>query len=98
VQPGVDVDSDFRPMLRHASNNYLQDRAAMRAGDFTGLPGVPNQDIAMWESMGAIADRSSERLGASDIAVIQFRRVMPDAVQRFQEGAEAIGLGAPHLP
>jgi len=97
VVPGVDVDSDFRPMLRHAANNYLQYRAAMKAGDFTGLPGIPNQDIAMWESMGRIADRSSERLGASDIAVIQFRRVMLDAVTRFEQGAGAIGQVSPHL-
>ena len=98
MQPGVDVDSDFRPMLRHASNNYLQDRAAMKAGDFTGLPGIPNQDIAMWESMGRIADRSSERLGASDIAVVQFRRIMLDAVRRFTQGQGVIGLVEPHLP
>src|SRR5690606_706477 len=57
-----------------------------------------NQDIAMWESMGAIADRTSERLGASDIAVIQFRRIMLDAVARHSAGAAPIGLGAPHLP
>lgn len=98
MRPGVDVDADFKPILRHASNNYGQDRAAMKAGDFTGLPGIPNQDIAMWESMGRIADRTSERLGASDMAVIQFRRLMLDAVRRFEEGAGAIGLVAPHLP
>ena len=98
AEVGVDVDAEFKPMLRHAGNNYLQDRAAMRAGNFTGLPGIPNQDIAMWESMGRIADRTSERLGASDIAVIQFRRLLLDAVARFQGGAAAIGLAAPHLP
>jgi phthalate 4,5-dioxygenase oxygenase subunit len=98
MQPGIDVDAAFKPMLRHASNNYLQDRDAMAAGDFTGLPGIPNQDIAMWESMGAIADRSAERLGASDIAVIQFRRIMLDALARFERGAGAIGQVEPHLP
>ena len=40
----------------------------------------------MWESMGPIADRSSERLGASDIAIIQFRRVMIDAAKKFAQG------------
>ena len=70
----------------------------MKAGEFTGLPGIPNQDIAMWESMGAIADRSAERLGASDIAVIQFRRVMLDAVTRLEQGAGAIGQVEPHVP
>lgn len=98
VQVGIDVDKDFKPMLRNAANNYLQDREAMRQGNFTGLPGIPNQDIAMWESMGPIADRTAERLGASDIAVIQFRRLLLDAVGRFKEGAEPIGLVQPHLP
>lgn len=98
MQPGIDVDDQFRPLFRHSSNNYMQDRQAMKVGDFTGLPGIPNQDIAMWESMGPIADRSAERLGASDIAVIQFRRVMLDAVARFEQGAGAIGQVQPHLP
>ena len=98
MQPGIDVDDQFRPLFRNAANNYMQDRQAMKAGDFTGLPGIPNQDIAMWESMGAIADRSAERLGASDIAVIQFRRVMLDAVARFRQGAGTIGQVQPHLP
>ena len=99
AEVGVDVDEEFRPMKRHAANNYLQDRDLMKTGDsFTGIPGIPNQDIAMWESMGAIADRTSERLGASDIAVIQFRRIMLDAVARFTAGAGAIGLTEPHLP
>ncbi len=98
MQPGIDVDGDFRPIKRHASNNYLQDRAAMKTGDFTGFPGIPNQDIAMWESMGRIADRTTERLGASDIAVIQFRRLMLDAVSRFEAGDGVIGLTEPHHP
>ena len=44
--------------------DYLQDRAAMKAGNFTGISGIPNQDIAMWESMGPIADRS-QRAGSA---------------------------------
>ncbi len=98
AEPGVDLDAQFRPALRHAHNDYLQDRAAMKGGSFTGLPGIPNQDIAMWESMGRIADRTSERLGASDIAVIQFRRIMLDAVARFEAGAAPIGLGDERIP
>jgi phthalate 4,5-dioxygenase oxygenase subunit len=48
--------------------------------------------------MGPIADRTSERLGASDIAVVQFRRLMIDAVRRLAAGGEPIGLVAPHIP
>jgi phthalate 4,5-dioxygenase len=98
AQVGIDLDKNYRPILRTADNNYLQDRQAMKLGNFTGLPGIPNQDIAMWNSMGPIADRTSERLGASDIAVVQFRRVMIDAAQKFAAGGEPIGLMAPHLP
>jgi phthalate 4,5-dioxygenase oxygenase subunit len=97
--PGIDVDKDFKPVLRFAANNYLQDREAMRGeNNFTGFPGIPNQDIPMWESMGRISDRTSERLGASDIAIIQFRRIMLDAVDRFMNGEVPIGLAPPHLP
>ena len=98
ASPGVDLDVAFCPDLRHASNNYLQDRQAMRDGNFTGLPGIPNQDIAMWESMGRISDRTSERLGASDIAVVQFRRLLLDALARFEVGHGVLGLSEPHLP
>jgi phthalate 4,5-dioxygenase oxygenase subunit len=95
---GDDVDADFRPIKRHAHNNYLQDRSLMKEGHFTGIPGIPNQDIAMWESMGVIADRTQERLGASDIAIVQFRRLMLDAVKAFQASGQVIGHLEPHLP
>ncbi len=95
---GEDVDSSFRLIQRNAGNDYLQDRAAMANGSFTGLFGIPNQDIAMWESMGAISDRTNERLGASDIAIVQFRRIMLDALAEFEKSDCVIGLRAPKLP
>jgi phthalate 4,5-dioxygenase oxygenase subunit len=94
---GVDVDADFN-RLRTRANHYLQDREAMKRGDFTGMQGIPNQDMAMWETMGPIADRAHERLGASDIAIVRFRRVMLDAVKRFAAGEPAIGTTQPHIP
>jgi phthalate 4,5-dioxygenase len=96
--PGEDLDREFRPVKRLAANDYLQDRAAMKEGNFTGIPGIPNQDIAMWESMGTIADRTQERLGASDIAVVQFRRLMLEAVRAFEADGRVIGQVEPHLP
>ena len=51
----------------------------MKDGNFTGIGGIPNQDIAMWEGMGPISDRSKERVGASDVAVVAFRRLMVEA-------------------
>ncbi len=95
---GDDVDEQFRPIKRHASNDYLQNRDMMKDGHFTGIPGIPNQDIAMWESMGPIADRTQERLGASDIAIVQFRRIMLNALQAFAENGRVIGQIEPRLP
>ena len=98
LQVGIDVDKDYRPILRRRENDYLQNRNAMKLGDFTGIKGIPNQDIAMWESMGPIADRTSERLGASDIAIVQFRRLMIDAARKLAADGEPIGLVEPHVP
>ena len=94
---GVDLDDKYVP-LRTRANHFWQDRAAMKAGNFTGITGFPNQDIAMWVTMGPIADRTHERLGASDLAVVEFRRQMLDAVRAFQNGAPAIGTGAAGIP
>jgi phthalate 4,5-dioxygenase oxygenase subunit len=85
AQVGVDLDANFR-RIRTRENSYLQDRGAMKLGSFTGIMGIPNQDIAMWETMGPIADRSRERLGASDVAIVEFRRIMLDAVRADRNG------------
>jgi phthalate 4,5-dioxygenase oxygenase subunit len=94
---GVDLDLNFRK-VRNSSNKYLQDREAMKRGDFTGIKGIPTQDMAMWESMGPIADRSRDHPGSSDVAVVQFRRMMVAAAKKFQEGAPALGTAEPRIP
>jgi phthalate 4,5-dioxygenase len=69
----------------------------MKAGNFTGIKGIPNQDIAMWESMGPISDRSKERVGVSDIAVNAFRRLMVDAARAVREEKPAIDTTEPRV-
>jgi phthalate 4,5-dioxygenase oxygenase subunit len=90
----VDLDENFKKK-RTLANRYLQDREAMKQGDFTGIKGIPTQDMAMWESMGPIADRSKDHPGSSDVAVVQFRRMMVVAAKKFAEGAPAIGTAEP---
>jgi phthalate 4,5-dioxygenase oxygenase subunit len=51
----------------------------------------------MWETMGPIADRTRERVGASDVAIVQFRRIMIDAVRRFAGGEPPPGTAEPRL-
>jgi hypothetical protein len=60
--------------LRNRANKHLQDRAAMRAGNWSGIVGVNPQDFAVAEGMGPILDRSREHLGATDVAIIRYRR------------------------
>lgn len=96
-QIGPDLDASYAP-LRNRGNSFWQDREAMKAGNFTGITGFPNQDIAMWVTMGPIADRTHERLGASDMAVVEFRKLMLEAVRAFQAGEAAIGTGDLRIP
>jgi phthalate 4,5-dioxygenase oxygenase subunit len=96
-QVGIDLDDTYHP-LRTRENRFWQDRQAMKAGNFTGITGFPNQDVAMWVTMGPIADRSRDRLGASDMAVVEFRKQMLEAVREFQRGEAAIGTGNKAIP
>jgi phthalate 4,5-dioxygenase len=95
--PGIDLNPDFTSK-RHLGNDFQQDRQAMKEGNFTGIAGIPNQDIAMWTSMGSIIDRTREMLGASDIAVVEFRRIMVEAARAVRDGKPAIGTTEPHIP
>jgi phthalate 4,5-dioxygenase oxygenase subunit len=97
AQVGIDLDGEYRN-LRNRANNYQQNRDAMKVGNFTGIKGIPNQDIVMWESMGPIIDRTKERLGASDFAVVEFRRLMIEAARQMQAGGPVLGRTEPHIP
>jgi phthalate 4,5-dioxygenase oxygenase subunit len=90
AEVGVDLYPDYTKK-RNLANGYLQDREAMKRGDWTGIVGIPAQDMAMWESMGPITERSEDHFGSSDLAVAQFRRMMLAAAKKFQQGGPAIG-------
>lgn len=95
--PGEHLDHLWRPK-RTLENDFLQDRDLMKEGHFSGVLGIPNQDLVMWVSMGARVDRSSDLLGASDLAIVEFRRLMSDAARRVAEGGPAIGTEEPRVP
>jgi phthalate 4,5-dioxygenase oxygenase subunit len=97
AQVGIDLLPDWRS-TRTRANNYRQDRQAMKLGNFTGISGIPNQDIAMWETLGPIVDRSRDRLGASDLAIVEFRRRMVEAAKAVAAGGPSIGTTPPHIP
>lgn len=91
--PGTDLADDWSP-LRTLANDFGQDRTAMTQGSFTGIPGIPNQDLAMWVGMGSIVDRTREVLGASDVAIVAFRRLMVDAAARMRDEGVVLGRSA----
>jgi phthalate 4,5-dioxygenase oxygenase subunit len=100
TRPGVDFDPVTGKKARNRENNFLQDREAMAKGNFSGIRGIGQQDVAMWESMGRgpIIDRSREHLGRTDVAVLQFRRIMLDAVEAFGKARVVLGQQAPVIP
>lgn len=80
------LDERYRPLLNRA-NDYRIDREKQRTVNFSGIDGVPNQDAAMQESMGAIVDRTREHLGNSDLGIVHFRRMMLRLAGELAEGS-----------
>ncbi len=78
-------------------NDYFIDRDRQRTASFSGLEeSAPVQDAAVQESMGPIADRSREHLGASDEAIIRVRRRLLDAARALRDtGEEPPGVRLP---
>ncbi len=52
---------------------------------YTGIQGIPEQDKAMNESMGAICDRSQEHLGTSDAMIIRARRTIINHIKAHRD-------------
>jgi phenylpropionate dioxygenase-like ring-hydroxylating dioxygenase large terminal subunit len=81
------VDARWVP-LRNRDNDYLIDRVDQKLRTFTGIQGVSEQDAMIQDSQGVIADRTREHLGPTDIAVIEFRRLILRAARDLCAGVE----------
>jgi hypothetical protein len=81
-----------RPWL--PENDYLIDRELQRTTTYTGIQPIGPQDMAVTESMGAIYDRTNERLGTTDRAIIRFRRMLINAAKDLEKGIEPPALDA----
>lgn len=46
------------------------------------------QDRIVWETQGAIFDRSLETLGASDRGIVMYRRMLAEQIERVERGEE----------
>ncbi|MQA97648.1 MAG: Rieske 2Fe-2S domain-containing protein [Streptosporangiales bacterium] len=88
------IPGTYRP-LANKSNDYLIDRQAQREHrSFSGVEGISAQDFSLQDSMGAIVDRTKERLGTSDAAIILARRRLLDAL-KLMGGARPLPGAAP---
>jgi phthalate 4,5-dioxygenase len=76
------------PERQSLKNDYFIDREAQRNLSYTGIRGIPQQDMAVTESMGAIYNRTSEHLGQTDAAVIRMRRMLIKAAKDLENGIE----------
>jgi phenylpropionate dioxygenase-like ring-hydroxylating dioxygenase large terminal subunit len=77
----VDIDPETFRSVRNSGNRYMIDRQVQRTQTYTGITGTNTQDRAVQESMGSLADRSLERLGTTDRAIIATRRYLMQAVR-----------------
>ena len=74
--------------VRNKGNNYLIDREEQKANSMTGIHGFAAQDQAVQESMGPIVDRTRERLGTSDTAIIATRRLLLQEIRDSAQGEQ----------
>lgn len=79
-QPG------YRPK-RNRSNNYLFDPLEAETLTYTGLGADINvHDQMAVEGQGKIHDRSQEHLGRSDKAILTYRRMLIENIERISKG------------
>lgn len=85
------IGPDYK-LIANRANNYLMDRQKQKRGNYSGMEGFATQDACITESMGPIADRTREHLGASDGYVVAVRLFLLKAVRDLQRGIEPAGL------
>jgi phenylpropionate dioxygenase-like ring-hydroxylating dioxygenase large terminal subunit len=88
------VDENWVP-IRNRGNDYLIDRTAQKTKSFTGIEGLSEQDAAIQDSQGFIADRTREILGATDLGIARFRRLVLDAAKDLARGVEPPSVAVP---
>ena len=89
-----EVDADHVP-IRRRENDYLMDRTLQRGVSFTGIRGISEQDQAIADSQGLIADRTRELLGQTDLGVVRFRRLALAAASDVAAGRTPKGADRP---
>ncbi len=69
----------YEPPVHDADGEYLLDY-------------IHAQDIMAWVTQGPIADRTREKLGASDKGVVLYRKMLKREIERIERGEDPIGI------
>ena len=81
------VPEDFAPFKGDRQNNYGQDRRLMAQGHHSGFgDNLLQEDIVTQVSMGPIVDRTQEHLSSSDVAIVQARMLLLQALKNDADG------------
>jgi 5,5'-dehydrodivanillate O-demethylase oxygenase subunit len=80
-EPAVEYIKPYKnpPEALHPYTNFRMD-------------GVQPQDHMAWETQGAIADRTRERLTSSDRGIVLLREVMMREMKKVAQGADPMGI------
>ena len=90
----AEVDDQYMPLSRR-ENDYRLDRGAQRESSFSGIRGISEQDQAIADSQGLIADRTRELLCQTDLGVVRFREMALAAARDVAAGKVPPGADAP---
>jgi len=76
---------------KNKANDYGFDSQEQRTSTYTGMGSDINvHDQWAVESMGAIQDRTREHLGQSDKAIVQYRRLLRQEIEKVSRGETPI--------
>ena len=84
----------WRPRA-NIDNDYLIDRTAQQERRaYSGVFGISEQDASLQESMGAIQDRTKEKLLSTDKGIVMARRMLETAAEDLMAGRPIPALDA----
>lgn len=90
----AETDEHFVP-VRRRENDYLIDRQLQKTESYTGIVGISEQDQAIADSQGPIADRTREMLCQTDLGVVRFREMVLQATRDVAAGKAPLGAVDP---
>jgi hypothetical protein len=82
---------------KNKTNDYGFDPLEQKSATYTGMGHDINvHDQWAVESMGPIQDRTKEHLGPTDLAIVEFRKLLMSSARALQTGSEPKAAASAH--